>query len=193
VSKKPPKNEAQKARGRNGARVRGQTKAKPPKADEDLLAGVEVPPAAEDLNPRQRAFCEHYVRTSNATESARLAGYSGADLTLKSIGSENLSKPAIAAYIAELQKRASAKRILSADERLEILSSIVEGTATGRATFFGEPVTTYPNFGERVRASELISKMRGELSEKKQHEGEVSIRIIRSNKAPSAIGERVED
>jgi phage terminase small subunit len=170
------------------------SKKKRTSKDEDLLAEkIEVPAAAEDLNPRQRAFCEHYVKCSNATEAARLAGYSGADLTLKSIGSENLSKPAIAAYIKELQNRASSKRILSADERLAILSEIVTGEAEGEGTFFGEPVVTRPTFGDRIRASELISKMKGELSEKKQVDGDIRIRIVRGNAAPSAIGTKGDD
>lgn len=34
------------------------------------------------LSDKQRAFVEHYVRTWNATEAARLAGYTGSDPSL---------------------------------------------------------------------------------------------------------------
>ncbi len=47
------------------------------------------------LTDKQRAFVESYLQTWNATESARRAGYKGSDGTLRSIGSENLTKPDI--------------------------------------------------------------------------------------------------
>jgi len=43
----------------------------------DTLAG-EPPEHARDLNARQEAFCQFYVRNNNASASARLAGYGDA-------------------------------------------------------------------------------------------------------------------
>lgn len=55
------------------------------------------PIGADNLTDRQRAFCEEYLTTWNAAEAARRAGYSAA--SARSIGSENLTKPDIRAYI----------------------------------------------------------------------------------------------
>lgn len=184
MSKKPPKDKdkrlsfpgAGKGKGARGGRAA-------PKTDAEGMR----------LNPRQRAFAEHYVQSANATESARRAGYNGSENTLATTGHDLLRNPKVAAYLKELQAEVSGPRILSAKERLEILSSIVEGTAKGESTFFGEPVVTRPGFNDRIRASELISKMQGELLEKRQVEGGISVRIVRGNSAPSAIGEKVED
>lgn len=49
------------------------------------------------LTNKQRAFVEFYLQTWNASEAARLAGYS--EHTARVIGPENLSKPAIKAAI----------------------------------------------------------------------------------------------
>lgn len=58
------------------------------------------------LTAKQFAFCEAYLETLNATEAAQRAGYQAKDNgTLRSIGSENLTKPNIKAYIeARLQE-----------------------------------------------------------------------------------------
>lgn len=57
---------------------------------------------AEELTGKQKRFCEEYIFDFNATRAAKVAGYS--EETAYSIGSENLKKPEIQAYIKELQK-----------------------------------------------------------------------------------------
>lgn len=52
---------------------------------------------AEELNPRQTAFVTEYLIDLNATQAAIRAGYS--ENTAQRIGSENLSKPLIAAAV----------------------------------------------------------------------------------------------
>jgi len=59
-----------------------------------IKLGGEV---ALKLNARQKAFCEFYVASGNATEAAIKAGYS--KRTARSIGQENLTKPALNNYI----------------------------------------------------------------------------------------------
>ena len=54
------------------------------------------------LTDKQKRFCEEYVIDWNATRSAIVAGYS--ENTAQVIGSENLTKPIIIAYIEEIQK-----------------------------------------------------------------------------------------
>ena len=47
------------------------------------------------LTDKQKAFVNHYLICLNATEAAKRAGYKGSYDTLRSIGSENLTKPNI--------------------------------------------------------------------------------------------------
>ena len=56
----------------------------------------------KDLTDKQKAFCYEYVKDWNATRAAKEAGYS--EKTAQMIGSENLSKPIIQAYIEHIQK-----------------------------------------------------------------------------------------
>lgn len=58
-------------------------------------------PASLNLTGKQKKFCEEYIFDFNSSRAAREAGYS--DHTAGAIGSENLQKPEIKAYIDELQ------------------------------------------------------------------------------------------
>jgi phage terminase small subunit len=76
-----------------------------------------------NLTGKQQAFVDHYLQCWNATEAARRAGYAGNDNTLKSIGSENLTKPDISAAV---QKRLD-DNAMSANEALSRLADIARG------------------------------------------------------------------
>ncbi|MCK4821416.1 terminase small subunit, partial [bacterium] len=50
---------------------------------------------ARKLTDKQKAFVEAYLKTLNATEAARLAGYNATYESLRRIGSQNLTKPKV--------------------------------------------------------------------------------------------------
>lgn len=77
------------------------------------------------LTPRQRAFCDEYLKCGNASEAARRAGYS--PKMAHSIGQENTEKPAIKRYIAMRMQPDDEKRIADADEVLQYLSNVMRG------------------------------------------------------------------
>lgn len=72
------------------------------------------------LTGKQKKFAIEYVQCLNATEAARRAGYDGNDRTLAVIGSENLRKPDILAFINLVFD----DDIMSAREVLKRLSEI---------------------------------------------------------------------
>lgn len=72
---------------------------------------------------KQKAFIEYYLETLNATEAARLAGYKGNYATLRSIGSENLTKPNIADEIEHRFKNMA----MEADEALARVAMMARG------------------------------------------------------------------
>ena len=65
------------------------------------------PRVTQTLTPKEQRFCEEYIVDLNATQAAIRAGYSRH--TARSIGSENLTKPAIIAEI-EISKANRAER-----------------------------------------------------------------------------------
>jgi PBSX family phage terminase large subunit len=102
------------------------------------------------LTPKQKAFADEYIRNSgNATQAAITAGYS--KKSAKSIATENLSKPAIAAYIAERQKEIESTRICDLKEIQEFRSRVVRGEEKDA---FGLDIGT----GDRLKAANDLEK-----------------------------------
>lgn len=75
------------------------------------------------LTGKQQAFVIEYVKCLNATEAARAAGYEGNDVTLASVGYENLRKPHIASEV----DRIMSEYAMSAAEVLMHLTDIARG------------------------------------------------------------------
>ena len=77
------------------------------------------------LTPKQKAFADYYIECGNATEAAKKAGYS--EKAARQIGTENLSKPSISAYIAERMDTQDKKRVADADEVMEFYTAVMRG------------------------------------------------------------------
>lgn len=94
------------------------------------------------LTKKQELFCLEYLADFNATQAAVRAGYR--NKAARQIGTENLSKPAIKARIAELVKERESKLICTADEALKVVMQIVRGEMSDevfRTTADGESFT----------------------------------------------------
>lgn len=72
------------------------------------------------LTIKQKKFADEYIKTGNATQSANNAGYS--KKTARKIGSENLTKPDIKAYIDERMKELDEEAIADQKEILKGLT-----------------------------------------------------------------------
>ena len=107
------------------------------------------------MGEKQKKFCDEYLKDRNATQAAIRAGYS--KKTARSIGSENLTKPDIKAYIEQQFDLIHNDDIASAEEVMEYLS------ATMRNKENGERV--------RLRAAELLGKAHGIFTDKVDVEG----------------------
>ena len=126
------------------------------------------------LSEKQRAFCEHYASCLNATEAAKRAGYSAK--TARSIGAENLTKPDIQKYIAELTKPKQECRIATIDEVLQYLSDTMR-----RA----EELTR-----ERTKAAQLLIDV---LSECSAHEVDDGIKVVIERKIVDLSKDKQDD
>ena len=76
------------------------------------------------LTGTQALFVVHYLDTLNATEAAARAGYRGRNATLRSIGSENLTKPNIAEAIQEAMDKRSQQTGITAERVLQELACL---------------------------------------------------------------------
>lgn len=104
------------------------------------------------LTTKQRLFVEAYCGPAlgNATEAARLAGYKGNDVTLSSVGSENLRKPQIAEAIEQAKPEIEA--VATRHERQAFLTSVMRGE---------RQKGLWPDISERMHAANLLNKMDG--------------------------------
>jgi phage terminase small subunit len=101
------------------------------------------------VNARQKAFADYYLECGNATEAAVKAGYS--KKTARSIGQENLTKPAISNYIGERLAEQSKQRIASADEVMQFYSDVIRGKIKDQ---FGLDAS----LNDRIKAADSLMK-----------------------------------
>lgn len=101
------------------------------------------------LTPKQKAFADYYIECGNASEAARKAGYS--PKTAEKIGSENLRKPEVSAYIDERMTQQDAARVASADEVLRFYSAVMRGEEKDA---FGLD----PSLADRLKAADSLMK-----------------------------------
>src|SRR5690606_5982880 len=97
------------------------------------------------LTEKQKRFADYYIETGNATESAKRAGYS--PKTARVIGQENLLKPAIKSYIDERLKEMDEKRIMKAEEVMQLLTAIARNEVTEDVVVFNEGMTAIEQKG----------------------------------------------
>ena len=81
--------------------------------------------ADEKLTPKQRRFCEEYLKSGNATEAAKKAGYK--ETSCRVIAAENLSKPAISAYIKRRLDEQEAALVADSNEILKFYTAVMRG------------------------------------------------------------------
>jgi len=80
---------------------------------------------ARKLTPKQQRFADEYIKSGNAADAARKAGYS--KRSARSVGQQNLTKLDIKKYIDERMAEIASKRIMDATEAIELLTSIARG------------------------------------------------------------------
>ena len=108
------------------------------------------------LTEKQKAFCDYYIESLNATESYKRAYGCNNDATARTEGSKNLAKPNIKNYIDERMKEIEDKRIAKAEEVLEYLTKVIRNEEK-------EEVVVTVNVGDFQTE---IKKVKKELSAK---------------------------
>jgi len=131
----------------------------------------------QNLTPKQRLFCEFYVGCGNASESARLAGYS--EKSARAVGAENLTKPDIKKYIESLTQAGSNARIATAIERQEFWTSIMRGQL-------------FEVDDKQIKASEILGKAQGDFINKVEMSGDLKTDTLTDEELDTKIKELVK-
>lgn len=122
------------------------------------------------MTAKQKRFCEEFVKTGNATQSAINAGYS--EKTANEQGARLLTKVSIKSYIRSLQDEIKNENILDATKMQEVLTSIilqeseeevivVEGCGDGMSEAVTKTKTASNT--DRIKAIQLLARMQGAL------------------------------
>lgn len=125
------------------------------------------------LNVRQEAFCWHYAKTGNATESYREAGYTPkSESAASSSASLLLRNPRVQARLAAITEELNSAKIASVREVQERLTSILRGELleervvvenTGDYRSEARIIKCAPQHKDAIKAGELLAKMQGGL------------------------------
>lgn len=139
------------------------------------------------LTEKQKAFCDYYIESLNATESYKRAYKVAKQSTAEANGSRLLSNAKVKNYIDKRLKKIEDKRIAKAEEVLAFLSSslrgeideevvVVEGKGNGISK--AKIVTKQLSAKDRIKAAELLGKRYSLFTEKVDIEGNVGVTII---------------
>ena len=105
--------------------------------------------ADEKLTLKQRRFCEEYLKSGNATEAAKKAGYSLK--TAPFIGAEYLNIPQISAYHERRMGELEAALVADANEVLQFYSAVMRGEVKDQ---FGMDAS----LSDRLKAADSLAK-----------------------------------
>lgn len=114
------------------------------------------------MNQRQKAFCEAYIKTGNAAEAAREAGYS--QRTAKSIGQRLLTFVDVQEYIRQRNEELDAEGVAKIAEIRRFWSVTMRDEKT--------------KLPERLKASELLAKTYGAFLERFSVDGSIQSDVI---------------
>lgn len=137
------------------------------------------------LNPKQEAFCLHYAKTGNATESYKKAGYDAkSDNAAGASARRLLLNDKIKARLKELADEMASDKIASIAEIQARLTSILRGeiqedqiVVEGCGDGVSEARNVYREvqMKDRLKAGELLAKMQGGFDNKIQVEVTVPV------------------
>ncbi len=122
-------------------------------------------------NPKWEAFCLHYAKTGNASESYKKAGYKPKNDNVLNVSATRLLKnDKIRARLAELTEEMRSEKIASAAEVQERLTKILRMeqdedvvVVEGVDKWISEArvVTKRPQLKDVIKAGETLAKMQG--------------------------------
>lgn len=135
------------------------------------------------LTERQKAFCDYYIETLNATESYKRAGYQVKNDSSAAVSANRLLKNVnVRKYIEERMKQKESDRIASQDEVLEFLTRVMRGQEIEEVVGFTKhgaiKAKKTPSAKDRVKAAELLGKRYMLFSDNVNVTGDVGVQII---------------
>ena len=123
---------------------------------------------AKKLTERQKRFVDEYIKCGNASEAARLAGYSKKNADVDS--AKLLVNPGVSREIQKRLKELKNERTADLQETLEYMTSVMRGektetvvvvVGTGKGYSQSEKVKVPISTRDRLKAAEYLAKIHG--------------------------------
>ena len=120
------------------------------------------------MTERQKRFVDAYIKTGNASEAARLAGYSRKNVNVD--GAKLLANSSISREIEKRLKELESERTADLKETLEYMTSVMRGekedvvvvtVGTGKGFSKSEKVKVPISTRDRLKAAEYLAKIHG--------------------------------
>ena len=137
------------------------------------------------LNPKQEAFCLHYAKTGNATESYKKAGYAvNTEGAAYAAANRLLKNVKVKARISAISEEMASEKIADIREIHEFLTKVIRGETTdetvvveGCGDGYSEARTMNisANNMARIKAATELAKMKGAYDNKLQVEVTVPV------------------
>ena len=141
------------------------------------------------MNDRQRKFVDAYLMTSNAAESARIAGYSAR--SSKYIGDQLMRKTEIKETITRRLEEVKTERTAEIQETLEFVTAVMRGEmkeivvvniGQGRGLTKAEKVEVPTPIKDRLKAAEFLLKVNGAFKAETKILGAIPVVISGADK-----------
>ena len=136
------------------------------------------------MTERQKRFVDFYIKTGNASEAARLAGYSEKNADVD--GSKLLVNPSISREIAKRLDELKSSRTADLKETLEYMTAVMRGekedvvvviVGTGKGYSKSEIVKVPISTRDRLKAAEYLAKIHGAFKNEVQVTGAIPVVI----------------
>ena len=140
------------------------------------------------MTERQKRFVDAYIKTGNASEAARLAGYSRKNVNVD--GAKLLANSSISREIEKRLKELESERTADVKETLEYLTSVMRGekteivvvvVGTGKGFSKSEKVEVPTSTRDRLKAAEHLLKVHGAFKNEVQVTNAVPVVISGSD------------
>jgi phage terminase small subunit len=131
------------------------------------------------LNNKQKKFVEEYARSDHVTNAAIAAGYSKKTAHVQ--GCVLLKSPKVQEYLQEITGKSRENRMMDINARMDRLLQMFTGEIEDYQIVRGEITAAPAKLRDQIKAAELLAKMRGELTEKRQVDvqGNILIQVIK--------------
>lgn len=125
-----------------------------------------------ELKEQQKAFCDYYLETGNATEAYKKAyPKCKTDNAAAASSSKALRNPKILAYINDRLAQIESQRIAKPEEVLQYLTAVMRGEEKDQFGFDAA-------LADRTRAAELLGKRYRLFTDKVELDGSAVVQII---------------